>query len=32
LEKYRRGFAVIKAKAEIDGELAAEAIIKASMV
>jgi beta-hydroxyacyl-ACP dehydratase FabZ len=32
LDKYRRGFAVIKAKAEIDGDLAAEAVIKASMV
>lgn len=32
LDKYRRGFAVIKAKAEIEGDLAAEAIIKASMV
>ncbi len=32
LEKYRRGFAVVRARAEIDGELAAEAIIKASMI
>ena len=32
LDKYRRGFAVLKAKAEIDGELASEAVIKASMV
>ena len=32
LDKNRRGFAVIKAKAEIDGELASEAVIKASMV
>lgn len=32
LDKYRRGFAVVKAKAEIDRDLAAEAVIKASMV
>lgn len=32
LEKYRRGFAVVRARAEIEGELVAEAIIKASMV
>lgn len=32
LDKYRRGFAVVKARAEIDGDLAAEAVIKASMV
>jgi 3-hydroxyacyl-[acyl-carrier-protein] dehydratase len=32
LDKYRRGFAVVKTRIEIDGELAAEAIIKASMV
>jgi 3-hydroxyacyl-[acyl-carrier-protein] dehydratase len=32
LEKYRRGFAIVKTRAEIDGELVAEAIIKASMV
>jgi 3-hydroxyacyl-[acyl-carrier-protein] dehydratase len=32
LEKYRRGFAVVRARAEIEGELAAEAIIKASLV
>lgn len=32
LEKYRRGFAVVKTRAEIDGDLVAEAIIKASMV
>ncbi len=32
LEKYRRGFAVVKTRAEIDGELVAEAIIKASMI
>ena len=32
LDKYRRGFAVIKASASLDGELVTEAIIKASMV
>jgi beta-hydroxyacyl-ACP dehydratase FabZ len=32
LDKYRRGFAVVKTRAEIDGELVAEAIIKAQMV
>jgi 3-hydroxyacyl-[acyl-carrier-protein] dehydratase len=32
LDKYRRGFAVIKAKAEIDGDPVAEAVIKASMI
>lgn len=32
LEKYRRGFAVVKTRVEIEGELVAEAIIKASMV
>ncbi len=32
LDKYRRGFAVIKTRMEIEGEVAAEAIIKASMV
>lgn len=32
LDKYRRGFAVIKTRAEMDGELVAEAIIKAQMV
>lgn len=32
LEKYRRGFAVVKTRAEIDGDLVAEAIIKASMI
>jgi 3-hydroxyacyl-[acyl-carrier-protein] dehydratase len=32
LDKYRRGFAVIKTRAEIDGDLVAEAIIKASMI
>ena len=32
LEKYRRGFAVVKTRAEIDGETVAEAIIKASMI
>jgi 3-hydroxyacyl-[acyl-carrier-protein] dehydratase len=32
LEKYRRGFAVVKTRIEIDGEAVAEAIIKASMV
>lgn len=32
LDKYRRGFAVVKTRAEIDGDLVAEAIIKASMV
>ena len=31
LDKYRRGFAVIKASASLDGELVTEAIIKASM-
>lgn len=31
-EKYRRGFSVIKTWAEIDGDLVAEAIIKAQMV
>lgn len=32
LEKYRRGFATLKTRAEIDGELAAEAGIIAAMV
>jgi 3-hydroxyacyl-[acyl-carrier-protein] dehydratase len=32
LDKYRRGFAVVKTRAEIDGDLVAEAIIKASMI
>ena len=32
LEKYRRGFAVARTRAEIDGEMVAEAIIKASMI
>ena len=32
LEKYRRGFAVLKASAEVGGQVVAEAIIKASMV
>jgi len=32
LEKYRRGFAVLRTRAEIDGEPAAEAIINASML
>ncbi len=32
LEKYRRGFAILKARAEVGGELAAEATIKATMV
>lgn len=32
LEKYRRGFATLKTRAEIDGELAAEAGILAVMV
>jgi 3-hydroxyacyl-[acyl-carrier-protein] dehydratase len=32
LEKYRRGFGVVKSRAEIDGDLVAEAIIKATMV
>jgi 3-hydroxyacyl-[acyl-carrier-protein] dehydratase len=32
LDKYRRGFAVIKARAAVDGDLVAEAVIKASMV
>lgn len=32
LDKYRRGFAVVKAKAEIDGDPAVDAVIKASMV
>ncbi len=32
LEKYRRGFAVLRASAEADGQVVAEAIIKASMV
>ena len=32
LDKYRRGFAVIKGKPSVDGELVAEAVIKASMV
>jgi 3-hydroxyacyl-[acyl-carrier-protein] dehydratase len=32
LEKYRRGFAVLKTRAEIDGEVVAEAGITAAMV
>lgn len=32
LDKYRRGYAVLKARAEIDGDPVAEAVIKASMV
>ena len=32
LDKYRRGFAIVKTRAEIDGDLVAEAIIKAQMV
>lgn len=32
LEKYRRGFAIVKSRIEIDGEIITEAIIKASMV
>jgi 3-hydroxyacyl-[acyl-carrier-protein] dehydratase len=32
LDKYRRGFAVVKTKAEIEGDLVAEAVIKASMI
>ncbi|MDB5103853.1 MAG: putative (3R)-hydroxymyristoyl-[acyl carrier protein] dehydratase [Fibrobacteres bacterium] len=32
LDKYRRGYAVVKTRAEIDGDLVAEAIIKASMI
>jgi 3-hydroxyacyl-[acyl-carrier-protein] dehydratase len=32
LEKYRRGFATLKTRAEIDGEVAAEAGIVAAMV
>jgi beta-hydroxyacyl-ACP dehydratase FabZ len=32
LEKYRRGFGVVRTRAEIDGDLVAEAIIKASMI
>ncbi len=32
LDKFRRGFAIVKTRAEIDGELVAEAIIKASLV
>ena len=32
LEKYRRGFAVVRTRAEIDGDVVAEAIIKASMI
>jgi beta-hydroxyacyl-ACP dehydratase FabZ len=32
LDKYRRGFAVVRTRAEIDGDLVAEAIIKASMI
>lgn len=32
LDKYRRGFAVVKTRAEIDGDLVAEAIIKAQMI
>ena len=32
LDKYRRGFAVVKTRAEIEGELVAEAIIKAQMI
>lgn len=32
LEKYRRGFATLKTRAEVDGELAAEAVIIAAMV
>jgi len=32
LDKYRRGFAVVKTRIEIEGEIVAEAIIKASMI
>jgi beta-hydroxyacyl-ACP dehydratase FabZ len=32
LDKYRRGFAVVRTRAEIDGDVVAEAIIKASMI
>ena len=32
LDKYRRGFAVVKCRIEIEGDIVAEAIIKASMV
>lgn len=32
LDKYRRGFAVVKTKVEIEGDMVAEAIIKASMI
>ena len=32
LEKYRRGFATLKTRAEVDGALAAEAVIVAAMV
>ncbi|HKP96743.1 MAG TPA: 3-hydroxyacyl-ACP dehydratase FabZ [Fibrobacteria bacterium] len=31
LERYRRGFGIVRTRAEIDGDLVAEAIIKASM-
>ncbi len=31
LEKYRRGFGIVKTRAEVDGEVVAEALIKASM-
>jgi 3-hydroxyacyl-[acyl-carrier-protein] dehydratase len=32
LEKYRRGFAILKARAEVAGEVVCEATIKATMV
>jgi 3-hydroxymyristoyl/3-hydroxydecanoyl-(acyl carrier protein) dehydratase len=32
LEKYRRGFAIVKAQAEVGGEVVCEATIKATMV
>ncbi len=32
LEKYRRGFGVVKTRAEVDGVVVAEALIKASMI
>jgi len=32
LEKYRRGFAVLKARAEVGNEIVSEAVIKATMV
>jgi 3-hydroxyacyl-[acyl-carrier-protein] dehydratase len=32
LDKYRRGFAVVKARAEVGNEIVSEAIIKATMI